>query len=155
VDSKGVHAVNGLQTSSFVVCSRIRPVLPSDLAADDGKSFPCVLAGPIRDVRTEQGLSHSEEAIVCTPKVRKPHPLYNIYDGKHRLRPHGSPQLHSVPRIASVAFNRELLAALATSPASLRNPAHGVYIVRQISLNGAPTIDEAASKFDFVFGAQP
>lgn len=105
MDSKGVHAVNGLQTSSFVVCSRIRPVLPSDLAADDGKSFPCVLAGPIRDVRTEQGLSHSEEAIVCTPKVRKPHPLYNIYDGKHRLDPTdrlsctrslGSPQLHSI-----------------------------------------------------------
>jgi hypothetical protein len=70
VDSKGVHAVNGLETSSFVVCARIRPVLPSDLnGADDGKSFPCVLAGPIRNVRTEQGLSHSEEAIVCTPKV--------------------------------------------------------------------------------------
>lgn len=110
MDSKGVHAVNGLQTSSFVVCSRIRPVLPSDLAADDGKSFPCVLAGPIRDVRTEQGLSHSEEAIVCTPKVCKP---CRSLVRRHRLpRLSGSSQLHSVPRIASVALNRELLAVL-------------------------------------------
>jgi hypothetical protein len=30
VDAKGMHAVNGLQTSSFTVCARIRPVLPKE-----------------------------------------------------------------------------------------------------------------------------
>jgi len=62
VDAKSANATNGLETSTFTVCTRIRP----PLAGEDGVGdFCCVLPG----ARQGSGHEHSEQALLLAPKV--------------------------------------------------------------------------------------
>ena len=54
-----------LETSTFTVCLRMRPLLGDELTAR-GESFNCVVPGA---VKIDESSNRSEEAIVFTPKV--------------------------------------------------------------------------------------
>jgi hypothetical protein len=64
VDAKGANATNGLETSTFTVCARVRPPLGAE-AAGAGEDFVVVLPGS----RSGAGIEHSETALLLTPKV--------------------------------------------------------------------------------------
>ena len=64
VDAKSTNATNGLETSTFTVCTRIRPPL-GDEVAGGGENFVCVVPGQRRGA----GFDHSEDALLLTPSV--------------------------------------------------------------------------------------
>jgi len=64
IRAKQMNADNGLQTSCFTVCTRIRPAFEAELA-EGGESFGCVLACGPRTVGTET----TEAAVVLQPAV--------------------------------------------------------------------------------------
>ena len=66
IDSKTALAANGLETSTFTVCARVRPVLPHE-AARGGENFAVIVKGnPKRNAAT--GVS-AETAVLLKPKV--------------------------------------------------------------------------------------
>lgn len=69
IQEKEKNAFNGLETSTFTVCSRIRPILPSD--GTGGDAFNCIIPGPVgMDMSSENdAVEWKEEAVVMTPKV--------------------------------------------------------------------------------------
>jgi kinesin family protein 2/24 len=65
LDAKVRNAFNGLETSTFTVCSRIRPVLPMDHAGT-GENFKCIIPAA---VKTTGNKDHCEPTLILTPKV--------------------------------------------------------------------------------------
>jgi hypothetical protein len=59
--AKEMNATNGLATSTFLVCARMRPAFETELA-EGGENFECVL----KTTCTEEG---AEEATVLLPKI--------------------------------------------------------------------------------------
>ena len=59
--AKASNATNGLATSTFLVCARMRPVFESELA-EGGESFECVL-------KTAAAKEAVEEVTVLLPKL--------------------------------------------------------------------------------------
>ena len=45
VKSKAGVQVNGLETSTFTVCSRVRPILPHELEKEGGENFAVIVPG--------------------------------------------------------------------------------------------------------------
>jgi len=65
LEAKQKNAFNGFETSTFTVCSRIRPVLPQDNAGS-GENFKCIVPGPVgKAVVTD----YCEPTMILTPKV--------------------------------------------------------------------------------------
>lgn len=64
VDAKAANATNGLETSTFTVCTRIRPPLGDENRPDAG-NLVCVVPGE----RRGHGNEHCEQATVLTPTV--------------------------------------------------------------------------------------
>lgn len=80
VDAKAANELNGLETSSFTLCTRIRPVLPHE-EGRKGEYFTCVVPGEVR-----RGSDHTEEALVLLPKMSvtgKPKLDKKAYDFDH------------------------------------------------------------------------
>ena len=82
IDSKETNALNGLETSTFTVVARVRPVLASDATEEDTEPYACIVPGPARMAKpvlpegTEEGAdgtdSKEEWTEVCsvlTPRV--------------------------------------------------------------------------------------
>jgi len=69
IQEKEKNAFNGLETSTFTVCTRIRPILPSD--GTDGDAFNCIIPGAVgMDSSSEVDVAEwREEAVVMAPKV--------------------------------------------------------------------------------------
>jgi kinesin family protein 2/24 len=64
VESKASNAQNGLETSTFTVCTRVRPLLGPELTAG-GECYASVVPGR----RTSFGGNYTEELLLHTPKV--------------------------------------------------------------------------------------
>lgn len=72
VDRKQSSAANGLETATFTVCARIRPVLEHDTG-----SFACVFPGPRgvskadKEAEAAGGIQalHTERAVLLNPKI--------------------------------------------------------------------------------------
>lgn len=65
LDVKQRNAFNGLETSTFTVCSRIRPVLAHDQPGS-GENFKCIVPGA---VTTKKAGDRCEPTLILTPKV--------------------------------------------------------------------------------------
>jgi len=74
VDEKVKNAFNGLETSTFTVCTRIRPVLDMDQPGS-GENYACIFPGAVK----AGGVDHTEAALVLTPRV--------TITGKAKLEP--------------------------------------------------------------------
>ena len=61
VEAKALNAANGIETSSFTVCTRIRPMFEEEHA----DNYCCVVPGKASTTSTE----HTEQALVFTPKL--------------------------------------------------------------------------------------
>ena len=64
VEAKAANATNGLETSTFTVCTRIRPALGQENHRSS-ENLLCVVPG----VRSGRGTDHREEAVVLKPAV--------------------------------------------------------------------------------------
>lgn len=64
VDAKSANATNGLETSTFTVCTRIRPALGQENHRSS-ENLVCVVPGN----RVGRGSDHCEEALVLKPAV--------------------------------------------------------------------------------------
>ena len=64
---KAAATANGLETSTFVVCSRVRPLLPHEVAMG-GEAFAAVTPGPRTDTAGSDSV-HTEELLLHVPKV--------------------------------------------------------------------------------------
>jgi hypothetical protein len=64
VDAKSANATNGLETSTFTVCTRIRPALGEENHRSS-ENLVCVVPGN----RVGRGSDHCEEALVLKPAV--------------------------------------------------------------------------------------
>ena len=67
VKSKAGNAANGLETSTFTVCSRVRPILDHEKEMEGGENFAVVLPGQRYEGTPAKG--YTEEMLACTPKV--------------------------------------------------------------------------------------
>jgi len=65
VDAKSNYSANGLETSTFTLCTRIRPTLPHE-EGRGGEYFTCIVPG---ESSTSAGGERTEAALVLTPKV--------------------------------------------------------------------------------------
>lgn len=65
VVSKTTNALNGLETSTFTVCARVRPILEHERSS---KNFAACVAGQ-RIADRPGGAAYTEQALVCTPKI--------------------------------------------------------------------------------------
>jgi len=73
IDAKAANAANGLETSTFTICARIRPVLPHE----EGVSECFAVIAPkaaaantgLGAAAPEAGADYTEEVLVMTPKV--------------------------------------------------------------------------------------
>jgi len=61
VEAKSLNAANGIETSSFTVCTRIRPMFEPEHA----ENYVAVVPGRVSGSDTE----HTEQALVFTPKL--------------------------------------------------------------------------------------
>ena len=61
VDAKALNAANGIETSSFTVCTRIRPMFESEYA----DNYCCVVPGSVSGTE----IDHTEQALVFIPKL--------------------------------------------------------------------------------------
>ena len=72
VMDKAADAANGLETSTFTVCARVRPLLGDEgtPAASDGESFTACVAGS-RELATpsNKDSAYTEKMLLLTPKV--------------------------------------------------------------------------------------
>ena len=66
VDAKVTNHANGLETATFTVCTRIRPVLEKERDLG-GEHFPCVFPGERGGSTTEK--LHTEQSVLLTPKM--------------------------------------------------------------------------------------
>jgi hypothetical protein len=66
VDAKAANAVNGLETSSFTVCARVRPILGYEIGQSE--SYAVVLPTNAA-AKSTNAHNHTEEMSVFTPKV--------------------------------------------------------------------------------------
>lgn len=64
VESKASNSDNGLETSTFTVCARVRPLLGQELIAG-GECFVAVVPGQ----RTDENSIHTEELLLHKPKT--------------------------------------------------------------------------------------
>ncbi|KAJ1461526.1 P-loop containing nucleoside triphosphate hydrolase protein [Pelagophyceae sp. CCMP2097] len=67
VDGKVELAENGLETSTFTICARVRPVLPSD--GTDGDAFPCIFPGAAADDGQHLNLYKPKVGLTGRPKL--------------------------------------------------------------------------------------
>mmetsp|Transcript_28938 Transcript_28938/g.57837 ORF Transcript_28938/g.57837 Transcript_28938/m.57837 type:complete len:600 (-) Transcript_28938:98-1897(-) len=67
VTAKASDASNGLETSTFTVCARVRPMLPSE-EGQGGENFVAVVPGE-RIPESEETGPYGEEMLLCNPKV--------------------------------------------------------------------------------------
>ena len=66
VEGKASDASNGLETSTFTVCARVRPLLPPE-EGQGGEVFAAVVAGDrVEETKTSP---YTEQMLLCTPKV--------------------------------------------------------------------------------------
>jgi hypothetical protein len=65
VDAKAANATNGLETSTFTVCTRIRPPLGEEETRPAAENLVCVMPGR----RRGHGVEHCESAMLLTPTV--------------------------------------------------------------------------------------
>ncbi|GMH96320.1 hypothetical protein TrVE_jg3726 [Triparma verrucosa] len=66
VEGKASDASNGLETSTFTVCARVRPLLPPE-EGQGGEMFAAVVAGDrVEETKTSP---YTEQMLLCTPKV--------------------------------------------------------------------------------------
>jgi kinesin family protein 2/24 len=72
IEAKSKNSDCGVETSTFTICLRIRPTLPTD--PSDGDGLECIFPWPSSAVDTDD---YSEACAVFTPKV--------AYDGKAKL----------------------------------------------------------------------
>ena len=66
VNQKESGGANGLETATFTVCTRIRPVLESEVDLG-GENFLCVLPGGPSTEQEEK--LHTESAVLLAPKL--------------------------------------------------------------------------------------
>eukprot|EP01043_Picozoa_sp_COSAG02_P026767 COSAG02_NODE_1552_length_11961_cov_12.233182_2_plen_205_part_00 len=64
VDAKSANATNGLETSTFTICTRIRPALGQENHRS-AENLVCVVPGN----RVSRGSDHCEEVLVLKPAV--------------------------------------------------------------------------------------
>jgi len=67
VDAKAANELNGLETSSFTLCTRIRPILSHEEGREKEEYFTCVVPGKV--CNSKDGKDHTEEALVLQPKI--------------------------------------------------------------------------------------
>ena len=65
---KASGASNGLETSTFTVCARVRPLLGDELTAG-GESFAALVPGLRQSEDEAVSGSYTEQMLLCTPKV--------------------------------------------------------------------------------------
>ncbi len=70
VASKTANSAHGLETSSFTVCARVRPVLP-DEAAVGRDCFACIVPGPRSGGGGASGEPYCEELVVLAPGISR------------------------------------------------------------------------------------
>jgi len=64
VVSKTTNTSNGLETSTFTVCARVRPILEHEC---NSKNFAACVAG--QRITGRAGTAYTEQVLVCTPKL--------------------------------------------------------------------------------------
>eukprot|EP00592_Proboscia_alata_P007059 CAMPEP_0194353890 /NCGR_PEP_ID=MMETSP0174-20130528/2099_1 /TAXON_ID=216777 /ORGANISM="Proboscia alata, Strain PI-D3" /LENGTH=598 /DNA_ID=CAMNT_0039122591 /DNA_START=101 /DNA_END=1894 /DNA_ORIENTATION=+ len=68
IESKASNSENGLETSTFTVCSRVRPLLGHEITSG-GECFAAAVPGQRKTDSTSASLVHTEELILHTPKI--------------------------------------------------------------------------------------
>ena len=69
VESKAAESANGLETSTFTVCARVRPLLPFEVGKG-GEYFTAVVAGErIEPATGPTSTPYTEQMLLCNPKV--------------------------------------------------------------------------------------
>ncbi|GMH49338.1 hypothetical protein TrLO_g4672 [Triparma laevis f. longispina] len=66
VEGKASDSANGLETSTFTVCARVRPLLPPE-QGQGGEMFAAVVAGD--RIEPTKTIAYTEQMLLCTPKV--------------------------------------------------------------------------------------
>mmetsp|Transcript_36851 Transcript_36851/g.66260 ORF Transcript_36851/g.66260 Transcript_36851/m.66260 type:complete len:622 (+) Transcript_36851:121-1986(+) len=69
VESKASNSQNGLETSTFTVCTRVRPLLGPELINNAGGGGGLTLSSVVPGRRTSIGGNYTEELLLHTPKV--------------------------------------------------------------------------------------
>lgn len=73
IDAKATNSVNGLETSTFTICCRIRPIESynvNDINTSINDNFECIYQGNSINVDTViKGIDRSEECVVFNPKL--------------------------------------------------------------------------------------
>lgn len=64
IDAKAGNSTNGLETSTFTLCTRIRPTLPNEQGMG-GEMFTCIVPGPT----SVAGDERTETVLILTPKL--------------------------------------------------------------------------------------
>jgi len=88
INQKESGGANGLETATFTVCTRIRPVLESEVDLG-GENFLCILSGGPSSEKEEK--LHTESAVLFAPKLsirsvpeltRTSHTLDYVFSGE-------------------------------------------------------------------------